>query len=57
MGYFLSFFKFLERKNGLEIEKIKLTAGQARKTRCYHPQAPFGVAADGGKIWKKNDEF
>ena len=24
-------------------EKIKLTAGQARKTRCYHPQAPFGV--------------
>ena len=37
------FLKFLERKNGLgNDEKIKLTAGQARKTRCYHPQAPLG---------------
>jgi hypothetical protein len=38
-----SFLKILERKNGLGSEKIKLPAGQARKTRCYHPQAPFGV--------------
>ncbi len=45
MGYFLSFLKILERKNGLGNEKMKLTAGQARKTQCYLLQAPFGMTA------------
>ena len=50
MRHFLSFLNFLERKNGLGIKKIKLQAAQARKIRCYALHAPFGVAADGGKI-------
>jgi hypothetical protein len=46
--YFLSFLKFFERKNGLGIEKIKLTAVKALrrikaiKKKCYLPRAPFG---------------
>ena len=48
MGYFLSFLKILEKKNGLGIEKIKLTAGQARKHDVTCP-GPFW----GGKMSKE----
>jgi hypothetical protein len=45
LRHFLGLFlKILERKNGLGTEKIKLTAGQARKTKCYLPHTPFGEA-------------
>jgi hypothetical protein len=48
LGIFLSFLKFLERKNGLGIEKMKLPAVKALrrikaiKKKCYLPRAPFG---------------
>ena len=50
MDDFVSFYKILERKIGLGIEKIKLPAVKAlrrvkaTKEKCYLPQAPFGEA-------------
>jgi hypothetical protein len=47
---FVSFYKILERKIGLGIEKIKLPAVKAlrrfkaKNKKCYLPQAPFGEA-------------
>ena len=50
MGQFVSFYKILERKIGLGIEKIQLPAVKALRRitatnkKCYLPQAPFGEA-------------